>query len=265
MLLAIDIGNTNIEVGFMEGGQVAASYRLTTRIDHTADEFGLLLGQLMALAGYRTTDVQDAIISSVAPAVMHAVRSCLIRFFSIDPMVVGPGVKTGMNIRLDDPRSLGADCLADCVGAFHRYGGPVLVIDFGTATTFNYVDERGAIRSGLIVPGIRSGAQALAGQTAQLPQVEITRPQTIMATGTRTAMQAGLYYNFLGGLERIIRQYRSEIGRDFHVVATGGMGRTFSEDTDLIEVYDPELIFAGMHRIHQLNADGRLHAAQARH
>ncbi|PXY80534.1 type III pantothenate kinase [Bifidobacterium indicum] len=256
MLVAVDIGNTNIEVGFMEGGQVRDSYRLTTRTDHTADEFGLMLTQYLAMAGYRPEDVDDAVISSVAPDVMHPLKACLVKFFGIEPLVVGPGVRTGMNIRLDDPRSLGADCLADCVGAYRVYGGPVLVVDFGTATTFNYVDAKGTIRSGLITVGIRSGARALFEKTAQLPQVEITRPDTILATGTRTAMQAGLYYNFLGGLERIITQFKTEISQDFQVVATGGMGRSFSQDTDLIDVYDPELIFKGMAYIHDLNADG---------
>lgn len=256
MLVAVDIGNTNIEVGFMEGGQVRGSYRLTTRTDHTSDEFGLILTEFLAMAGYRPEDVDDAIISSVAPEVMHPIKACLVKFFEVEPVVVGPGIRTGMNIRLDDPRSLGADCLADCVGAYRVYGGPVLVVDFGTATTFNYVDDRGSIRSGLITVGIRSGAQALSGQTAQLPQIEITRPDTIMSTGTRTAMQAGLYYNFLGGLERIITQFQAEIAEDFQVVATGGMGRIFSQDTDLIDIYDPELIFKGMAYIHDLNADG---------
>lgn len=257
MLMAIDIGNTNIEIGFIDKGQILDTYRLTTQTSHTADEFSLLLREFLDLAGFHTQDVDDAIISSVAPEVMHPIKACLNHFFDIDPLVVGPGIKTGMNIRLDDPKSLGADCLADCVGAYQVYGGPVLVIDFGTATTFNYIDSEGSIRSGLITVGIRSGAQALASQTAQLPQVEITHPTTIMATGTRAAMQAGLYYNFLGGLERIIEQYQSEIDQNFQVVATGGMGRTFSEGTDMIDIYDPELIFKGMAYLHKLNARQR--------
>ena len=168
-------------------------------------------------------------------------------------MVVGPGIKTGINIHMDDPKTMGADCLTDCVGAYYTYGGPVLVADFGTATTFNYVDGKGTIRAGYITTGIRAGAEALWGQTAQLPEVEIVRPKSILATNTRSAMQAGLYYTFLGGIERTVQQFREEIGEPFKVVTTGGLGRIFKDDTDVIDVYDPDLIFKGMALIYKRN------------
>lgn len=257
MLMAVDIGNTNIAIGFLEGGHITGTYRLTTQQDRTADEYGILITQLLSLSGYGRQDVEDVVVASVVPEVMHSFRASLVRFLDIEPMVVGPGIRTGMNIRLDDPRSLGADCLCDCVGAYFVYGGPVLVADFGTATTFNYVDGQAGIRSGLITVGIRSGAAVLAGKTAQLPQVEITKPGTILATGTRTAMQAGLYYNFLGGLERIVDQFRKEIGGDFKVVATGGLGSIFSDETDRIDIYDPDLMFKGMALIRERNREDR--------
>jgi type III pantothenate kinase len=168
-------------------------------------------------------------------------------------MVVGPGIRSGIGIRLDNPRSLGADCLADCAGAFYSYGGPALVADFGTATTFNYVDATGNITCGLVTAGIRTAAAALWGQTAQLPEIEITRPRSILATGTKTAMQAGLYYDFLGGTERIIEQYHQEIGEEFTVIATGGLGSIVKDDISLIDVYDPDLIFKGMEHIYRQN------------
>ncbi|BDR52659.1 type III pantothenate kinase [Bombiscardovia nodaiensis] len=253
MLVAVDIGNTNTVIGFMTGEQVAASYRVATRPDQTADEYGMLLTEFLRMSKFRPSDISGVIIASVVPKVMHSFRAAVVHYLGCEPIVVGPGIKTGINIRLDDPKSLGADCLADCVGAYASYGGPVLVADFGTATTFNYVDAQGSIRSGLITVGINSGAKALWSQTAQLPEVEITQPSTILTTGTKDAMQAGLYYNFLGGLERIILQFQREIDADFQVVATGGLGRIFASQTDLIDHYDPELMFKGMALIYQRN------------
>ncbi|WEV70114.1 type III pantothenate kinase [Bifidobacterium sp. ESL0775] len=256
MLLAIDIGNTNIEIGVVDDASSAITdtWRITTKTFRTSDEYGLLLLQFLDTGGYSPEDVQDVIIASVVPQIMHSFRSSIIKFLDIDPMVVGPGVKSGLSIRMDDPKSLGADCLADCVGAYGVYGGPVLVADFGTATTFNYIDGNKAITAGLISPGLQTSISSLVSGTAQLPEVEITRPDSILAKGTKTAMQAGLYYNFLGGIERTIEQFHREINEQFKVVATGGLGSVFKDDTDAIDVYDPDLIFKGMSIIYQLNA-----------
>ncbi|MFT8356682.1 type III pantothenate kinase [Bifidobacterium aquikefiri] len=253
MLIAVDIGNTDIVLGFLEGTKIIASYRMTTLLSHTSDEYGLMLSEFLQMSNYADSDVDDVIISSVVPNVMHSFRAAIIKFFGVDPIVVGPGIKTGINIRLDDPRSLGADCLCDCVGAFGLYGGPLLVLDFGTATTYNYVDAKGTITAGLITVGIRSGAAALSNKTAQLPEVEITRPKSVFATDTKTAMQAGLFYNFLGGVERTIVQFQREVGESFKVVATGGFGRIIEGETDSIDVYDPNLIFKGMRMIYDKN------------
>ena len=234
MLVAVDIGNTNIVLGFLDGDTIAGTYRITTKANHTSDEYGLFLTEFLRMSGFQPSDVDDVIICSVVPKVMHSFRSSIVKFLDIDPMVVGPGIKTGMNVRVDDPKSLGADILADCAGAYYEYGGPVLVADFGT--------------------GIRAGAAALWGDTAQLPEVEITRPDTILGTNTKTCMQAGLYYTFLGGVERTIRQFRKELGgEDFKVITTGGLGRVFENDTELIDVYDPDLIFKGMAHIYSRN------------
>lgn len=254
MLVAVDIGNTNIVLGLLDGDEIVGTYRITTKADHTSDEYGLMITYFLRLSGFTPKDVEDVIVASVVPKVMYSFRASIVKFLHIEPMVVGPGVRSGINIRLDDPRSLGADCLADCAGAYYVYGGPVLVADFGTATTFNYVDARGTITCGLIEPGIRTAASALSSGAAQLPEVEITRPDSILAKGTKTAMQAGLYYGFLGAIERTIEQFHAEIGEEeFKVVATGGLGRVFVNDTDLIDVYDPDLIFKGMAEIHARN------------
>ncbi len=253
MLVAVDIGNTNIVLGFLDGSRIVATHRISTRTPRTADEYGLLLTQLLALHDLSADDVEDVIVSSVVPKVMHSFRGGIITYLRVEPMVVGPGIRSGLRIGIEDPKTLGADCLCDCAGAFYLYGGPVLVADFGTATTFNYVDASGTITCGLITTGIRTGASALWDSAAQLPEVEITRPTTILARDTRTAMQAGLYYGFLGGVERTIAQFHEEIDEDFHVIATGGLGRIFADDTDLIDVYDPELILKGMAVIHARN------------
>ncbi|MBT1174576.1 type III pantothenate kinase [Bifidobacterium sp. LC6] len=257
MLVAVDIGNTNIVIGFLDGetGRTnVGTYRITSKANHTSDEYGLFLTEFLRMSGFTPRDVDDVVICSVVPKVMHSFRSSIIKFLDIDPMVIGPGIKTGMNVRVDDPKSLGADILADCAGAYNEYGGPVLVADFGTATTFTHVDAHGVIDSGVITTGIRTGAAALWGDTAQLPEVEITRPSTILGTNTKTCMQAGLYYTFLGGVERTIEQFRKELGgEDFQVIATGGLGRVFADDTDLIDIYDPDLIFKGMASIYARN------------
>ena len=251
MLIAVDIGNTNIVLGFIEDEQVAATYRITTKSNHTSDEFGIMMLQFLQLKGFAPRDVHDVIITSVVPKVMHSFTAAIVKFLGITPMVVGPGIRTGMNIHIDDPRSLGADCLADCAGAYATYGGRTLVIDMGTATTYNYVDEHATITCGLITTGIRTAVEALTSMTAQLPEVEIRCPTSILAKDTKNAIQAGLYYDFLGGIERIITQFHREIPEDFQVVATGGLARIL--DTPLIDVVDPDLIFKGMLWIYRKN------------
>ena len=164
MLVAVDIGNTNIVLGFLDGDTIAGTYRITTKANHTSDEYGLFLTEFLRMSGFQPSDVDDVIICSVVPKVMHSFRSSIVKFLDIDPMVVGPGLKTGMNVRVDDPKSLGADILADCAGAYYEYGGPVLVADFGTATTFTHVSDKGVVDSGVITTGIRAGAAALWGR-----------------------------------------------------------------------------------------------------
>ncbi|KFI59472.1 type III pantothenate kinase [Bifidobacterium cuniculi] len=251
MLIAVDIGNTNIVLGFLEGGRTVGTYRISTQANHTSDEYGLMILQFLQFSTFRPDDVEDVIVASVVPKVMYSFTSSIIKFLHLEPLVVGPGIRTGMNIRIDDPRTLGADCLADCAGAYAAYGGRCLVVDMGTATTYNYVDAHATITCGLISTGIRTAAAALAGSTAQLPEVQIERPRSILAKDTRKAIQAGLYYDFLGGIERIITQFRREIHEDFRVVATGGLSRVL--ETPLIDVVDPDLIFKGMAAIYELN------------
>ena len=255
MLLAVDIGNTNISIGFIDDGSVIGTYRITTKSHHTADEYALNIRRFMALSDTHPDDIEGAIISSVVPKVMHAFRGAIRKLTGLDPIVVGPGVPTGLDIRLDNPKAVGADRIADSVAAYTLYGGPVLVIDFGTATTYDYVDGHGAFRSGAIGIGLQTAANALWGQTAQLPEVELGDPGTVLGTNTTAAMRAGLFYGFLGGVEYTIRQFRAETNADFIVVATGGLGSILNNATSSIDVYDRDLIFKGLAIIYQRVAE----------
>ncbi|EOS61836.1 pantothenate kinase, type III [Firmicutes bacterium M10-2] len=255
MLVAIDVGNTNITIGVFKKDELITSYRLTTKIRRTSDEYGSSLVNFLTAAGIDTKDVHNVIVSSVVPKIMHSFRNGIIKFFDIDPIIVGPGIKTGISVQLENPRSVGADRIADCAGAYHEYGGPVLVVDFGTATTYDYVTKEGHFKAGAIGVGIESGANALWGQTAQLPEVEIKRPETILAKNTQSEMQAGIFYQFLGGFETTVKQFKKELKEDFKVIATGGLGRVICDHTDLIDIYDPNLIFKGLKIIYEKNKE----------
>ncbi len=255
MLVAIDVGNTNITIGVFKHEDLIANYRLTTKIKRTSDEYGSSLVNFLTAAGIDVKDVNDVIVSSVVPKIMHSFRNGIKKFLNIDPIIVRPGIKTGISVQLENPKSVGSDRIADCVGAYHEYGGPVLVVDFGTATTYDYVTKEGHFKAGAIGVGIESGANALWGQTAQLPEIEIKRPSTILAKNTQTEMQAGIFYQCLGGFEMTVKQFRKELKEDFKVIATGGLGRVICDYTDFIDVYDPNLIFKGLKVIYEKNKD----------
>lgn len=254
MLAAIDIGNTNITIGLIDNDQLVQRYRLTTKVLRTSDEFSFTLKTFADMAGITKDDIEDVIITSVVPKVMHSCRNGIVKFFGINPIIVRPGVKSGISVQLENPKSVGADRIADCAGAFYEYGGPVLVIDFGTATTYDYVDEKGNFKAGVISVGIEAGAHALWEQTAQLPEIEIKKPKTILAKNTQSEMVAGIFYQFLGGVEHTIYQFKKQTGhKDMKVIATGGLGRVVYGYTKSIDVYDPDLIFKGLNVIYKKN------------
>ena len=252
MLFDIDIGNTNITIGLYEGDRLKHTYRLTTKMKRTSDEYGFMLTNFMNDAGVVSSDVEDVIIASVVPKVMHSFRNCIRKYLHKEPIIIGPGVRTGISVQMENPKAVGADRIVDCAGAYYVYGGPALIVDFGTATTFDYVDENGVFSYGVIALGVESGANALWSQTAQLPEVEIKSPGTILTKNTSSNMQAGLFYGFLGQTEYIIRQFKKELGReDIKVIATGGLGKIIYRHTDLIDVYDRDLTFKGLKIIYE--------------
>ena len=258
MLLVIDIGNTNTIVGVFEELDIRLSFRMTTQGTKTKDEYGAVIIELLKLKGVKPEQIKSAIISSVVPKLTSAFKRALEEYLNIKPLVVGAGTKTGIKIVTPNPKEIGADRVTDAVGAYEIYGGPVLVIDFGTANTYDLITEDGAFIAGVTSPGLRISADALWGQTAQLPAVEIELPESILAKDTVTSMQAGLVYGCIGQTEYIIEKMKEESGlTNCKVIATGGLGQLISENTKSIHVYDPDLTLKGLKIVHDKNKPGR--------
>lgn len=254
MLLAIDIGNTNIKYGVYDGDELKASFRVTSEKKKTADEYGAVLVNLLGTSGIALKDISGVILSSVIPALNYTICHMCEYFFNIKPLIVGPGIKTGINIRVDNSREVGADRIVNSVAAYKKYGGPCIVIDFGTATTFNVLTEDGKLIGGVIAPGIKSSLDSLVNGTAKLPDIELEFPGKVVCTDTVTNMQAGLLYGFAGLVEYIVKKTKAEIGRpDAKVIATGGMGEFISQEASCIDVADRKLTIEGLKMLYDMN------------
>ncbi|MCH5333968.1 MAG: type III pantothenate kinase [Agathobacter sp.] len=252
MLLTIDAGNTNITCGVFDGDALVATFRLTTKMPRTSDEYGMILGNLLEQNNIQTADIDDAIICSVVPNIMHSLEGALVKYFHITPIIVEAGIKTGIRIVTPNPQQIGADRIVDAVGAYEIYGGPVLVIDFGTATTYDFVDEGGSFLGGITAPGIRISARALWEDAAKLPEIEIKKPAAILGKDTITSMQSGLVYGQIGQTEYLIRKVKEEVGlENVKTVVTGGLGRIIANETDAIDVYDPNLTLKGIQLVYK--------------
>lgn len=251
MILVVDVGNTNMVLGVYDGEERKATFRLMTKTPRTSDEYGVLITQLLINRGISPSKLEGSIVASVVPDVMHALMGALVRYTGTKPMSVGPGVKTGIRIITEDPRAIGADRIVDAVAAYEKYGGPVLVLDFGTATTYDLITEKGEFAAGITAPGIRISSEALWTQAAKLPKIEIRKPKSILAQETITSMQAGLVYGQIGQTEYIIKKVKEESGlQNLKVVATGGLGRLIAGETDAIDVYDSFLTLDGLRIIY---------------
>lgn len=247
MLLAIDIGNTNITIGLFDGEEIEGTFRMTTKMPRTSDEYGIFFYNILHSRGLHREQIDAAIIASVVPDVNHHIINGLIKYFNVNPIVVGPGIKTGIKIAIPNPKEVGADRIVDAVAAYEIYGGPVLVIDYGTATTHDLILEDASLVGGVTSPGIRIAAHALWQDAAKLPKIEIKRPETILGRDTISSMQSGLVYGHIGQTEYIIRKIKQEAGLDkMTVVATGGLGKIIYDETDSIEYYDPNLTLKGL-------------------
>ena len=254
MLFVIDVGNTNINYGVYDGDKLVASFRMMSKMPRTSDEYGVMILGRLFNNKVSADDIDGTIIVTVVPNVMHALTSAVIKYIKTTPVIVGPGVKTGIKIVTENPREIGPDRIVDAVGAYEKYGGPVLVLDFGTATTYDYITADGSFSAGITAPGIRTAAKALWEDTAKLPEIEIKKPKSILAQETISSMQAGLVFGQIGQTEYIIKKVKEETGvADMKVVATGGLGRIISAETDMIDVYDPDLTLDGLRIIYEKN------------
>jgi type III pantothenate kinase len=260
MILVIDVGNTNMTFGVFEGSRLETSFRMMTRTARTSDEYGAELLTMLGMNGVRKEDLEGTMIASVVPQVMHALVNAIVKYLGNKPYIVGPGIKTGIKLAVDNPREIGPDLIVDAVAAYELYGGPVLVVDFGTATTYVPITEKGEFFAGIVSPGIRISARALWEGTAKLPEIEIKKPASILAKETISSMQAGLIYGQIGQSKYIIEEIKKESAlSNMKVVATGGLGRLIAEEIDEIDIYDPTLTLKGLQILYDKNRKHKPH------
>ena len=259
MLLTVDVGNTNIAMGILNNSEIVGRYRLTTNRTRTSDEYGFYVRELLRQSGLMPEDIPDVIISSVVPKIMYSLSSCMIKYLGKKPIIVNSELKTGITLDVETPSSVGADRIVNTVYAYQTYKRSCIVVDFGTATTFDYVDNAGNFRYVIISPGLGISASALTSQTAKLPEIEIQKPDSILGTNTIKGMQAGVVYGYIGLVEYILRQMKKELhDPDCHVIATGGLGRVIASETDEIDEYDPDVAYKGMKILYDMNKGDRL-------
>lgn len=259
MLLVFDVGNTNIVLGAFQGKELIQSFRIGTDKNKTSDEYGVIIRQLFENEGIDLAKIGKVIISSVVPEVMHTLENFTLKYCKTTPMIVGPGVKTGINIKYENPQQVGADRIVNAVAGLEQYGGPLILIDFGTATTFCAVTKKGEYLGGTIAPGIVISSEALFQRASKLPRVEITRPKGVIGKNTVWAMQSGMVFGYAGLVENIVNIMRSEMEElgetNIKVVATGGLASLICAETKVVDVVDKTLTLEGLRIIHERNKE----------
>ncbi len=255
LLLALDIGNTNVTVGVFDGEKLKATWRITSDVHRMPDEYASVLLSLLSLEDIPVASVREGVLCCVVPSLEVIFISLLERYFGITPMVVGAGVKTGVKLATETPREVGADRVVNAAAAQRLYGRPVIVIDFGTATTFDAVSREGDYLGGAIAPGIDIAAEALFLRTAKLPQVELTRPKNAIGRNTVSAMQSGIIFGYIGLVEGIVASIRQELGGEARTVATGGYAEIIARETPVIEIVNPDLTLIGLRMIYDMNRE----------
>ncbi len=255
MLLAIDIGNTEITVGVFDGEQKKTTFQMTTSIHRTADENAVLLISILKSRGLEVSDIKDVALCSVVPPLTSIFEDMAKRYFDIAPLIVAAGIKTGIRICMDNPKEVGADRIVDAVAASHLYGGPVIIVDMGTATTFEIVSKNGDYLGGAIAPGILSSAEALFQRAAMLPRIDLTAPNKVIGTNTIDAMKSGMVYGYVGLVESMVLRMQKEIGANIKVVATGGFASLIARETKVIDEVNTDLTLIGLRLIYEMNRE----------
>lgn len=259
MILVIDVGNTNIVLGVYEKEELIASWRLSTDSKRTADEYGIQVIQLFLQDKLDPTDVEGVIISSVVPNIMYSLEHMIKKYFEVDPIIVGPGVKTGINIKYDNPKEVGADRIVNAVAAHEIYKRSLIIIDFGTATTFCAVTSRGDYLGGTISPGIKIASEALFERAAKLPRIELIKPSGVIGKNTVSSMQAGIVYGYIGQVDYIVEKMRKELmelgEEEPTIIATGGLAKLISEESRFVDKIDPILTLKGLRIIYEKNKE----------
>jgi len=255
MLLAFDIANTNIKIGLFQGDKLCATWRISTGVHRMPDEYAIMLLNLLRHQGIDIADIKEGAISCVVPPLLTVFHELMEKYFKIKPLVVGPGVKTGVRIRMDNPREVGADLIANAAAALKLYKPPVIVVALGTATAFAIVSKEGDYAGGVVAPGIGISAEALYTRTAALPRVELVRPKKAIGSNTQTAMQSGIIFGWAGLIDGIVARIREELGEKAMVVATGGYADIIAKESKTIDKVNPDLTLIGIKIIHDMNRE----------
>ena len=253
MILVLDTGNTNIVLGVYHSDELIHHWRMETDRYKTEDEYGMQVKALFNHAGIDFSQIHGIIISSVVPSIMFSLERMCQKYFGLKPLIVGPGVKTGLNIKYENPREVGADRIVNAVAAIEEYGPPLIIVDFGTATTYCYINEKGDYMGGAIAPGIGISTEALFTKASKLPRIELTKPESVVGKNTISAMQAGIVFGYVGQVEGIVSRMKAQSKLQPTVIATGGMANLIAAESSVIDKIDPYLTLKGLHLIYERN------------